>query len=43
MHTVNNLLQELNYVKRIQYSAVKQIFNIILIMCENFSTMFRVL
>ena len=38
MHTVNNLLQTLNYVKRTQYSVVKQKFNIIHIMCENFRT-----
>ena len=36
MHTVNNLLQTLNYVKRIRYSVVKHKFNIIHIMCENF-------
>ena len=35
-HTVNNLLQKLNYVKRIQYSVVKQKFNIIHIICENY-------
>ena len=37
-HTVNSLLQKLNYVKRIQYYTVKQKFNIIHIMCENFRT-----
>ena len=37
-HTVNILLQKLNYVNLIQYSAVKQIFNIIYSICENFRT-----
>ena len=37
-HTVNNLLQKLNVVKRIQLSVVKQKFNIIVIICEDFST-----
>ena len=36
MHTVNNLLQTLNNVKSIQFVVVKQTFNIIHIMCENF-------
>ena len=35
-YTVNNLLQTLNNVKSIQIFAVKQKFNIIYIMCENF-------
>ena len=35
-HTVNNLLQTLNNVKSIQYFVVKQKFNIVHIMCENF-------
>ena len=35
-HTLNTLLQKLNYVK--QYSVVKQKFNIIHIICENFRT-----
>ena len=35
-HTVNNLLQTLNYVKSIQVFVDKQQFNIIHIMCENF-------
>ena len=38
MHTVNNLLQKLNYVKIIHFFVVKQQFNIIHIMCENFKT-----
>ena len=37
-HTVNNLLQTLNNVKSIQFFVVKQKFNIIHIMCENFKT-----
>ena len=37
-HTVNNLLQSLSYVKSIQFFVVKQQFNIIRIMCENFKT-----
>ena len=37
-HTVNNLLQKLNNVKSIQLFVVKQIFNIIHIMCEVFTT-----
>ena len=37
-HTVNFLLQKLNDVTNIHYFAVKQIFNIIHIMCENFRT-----
>ena len=37
-HTVNNLLQDLNYVKPIQTFDVKQIFHIIHVMCENFRT-----
>ena len=36
MRTVNKLLQKLNYVKQFQYSVVKQKFNIIHIICENF-------
>ena len=40
-HTVNNLLQTLNNVKSIQFFAVKQKFNIIHIMCENFKTILR--
>ena len=35
-HTVNNLLPKLNYVKQFQYSVVKQKFNIIHTICENF-------
>ena len=35
-HTVNNLLQTHNDVKSIQFSVVKQKFNIIHIICENF-------
>ena len=35
-HTVNNFLQKLNNVKSIQFFVVKQKFNIIPIMCENF-------
>ena len=38
-HTVNNLLQTLNNVKSIDFFVVKQKFNIIHIMCENFKTM----
>ena len=37
-HTVNNILQTLKNVKRIQFSVVKQKFNIIHIMYENFKT-----
>ena len=37
-HTVNNLLQKLNNVKSIQFFVVKQIFSIIHIMCEIFTT-----
>ena len=37
-HTVNNLLQTLNNVKSIQFLVVKQKFNIIHIICENFKT-----
>ena len=37
-HTVNNSLQKLNYVKHFQYSVVKQKFNIIHTICENFRT-----
>ena len=37
-HTVNNLLQKLNYVKGIQFFVVAQKFNITHIMCENFRT-----
>ena len=33
-HTVNYLLQKLNYVIFVKYSFVKQKFNIIHIMCE---------
>ena len=35
-HIVNNLLQQLTYVKHVQYSVIKQTINIIYIMCENF-------
>ena len=35
-YTVNTLLLSLTYVISIQYSVVKQNFNIIHIMCENF-------
>ena len=42
-HTVNNLLQKLNNVKSIQFFVVKQIFNIIHIMCEIFTTIHWVL
>ena len=42
-HTVNNLQQKLNYAKLIQISVVKQKFNIIPIMCENFRTISLVL
>ena len=42
-HTVNNLLQKLNYVTQFQYSVIKHKFNIINIMCENFRTMSCVL
>ena len=37
-HTVNNLQQKLNYATLIQFSVVKQNFNTIYIMCENFRT-----
>ena len=37
-HTVNNLQQKPNFVKLIQISVVKQKFNIIHTMCENFRT-----
>ena len=37
-HTVNNLQQKLKYAKLIQISVVKQNFNTIYIMCENFRT-----
>ena len=37
-HTVYNLLQKLYYVNVFQYFVVKQKFNIIHIMCENFRT-----
>ena len=37
-HTVNNSQQKLNYAKLIQISVVKQNFNIIHIICENFRT-----
>ena len=43
MHTVTNLQQKLNYVKLVQYSVVKQNFNTIHIMCENFRTISLVL
>ena len=42
-HTVNNLLQNLDYVEQFQYSVVKQKFNIIHIDCENFKTIHLVL
>ena len=42
-HTVNNLQQKLNYVKLIKISVIKQNFNIIHIMCENFRTISLVL
>ena len=42
-HTVNNLQQKLNYIKLIQISVVKQIFNIIHTMSENFRTIPSVL
>ena len=42
-HTVNNLLPKLNYVKQFQYFVVKQKFNIIHIICENFRTISWVL
>ena len=38
MHTVNNLVQKPKNIKCIPYSALKQIFNIINIMCEDFTT-----
>ena len=37
-HTVNNLLQTLKNVKSIQFIVVKQKFNIIHNLCENFKT-----
>ena len=37
-HTINNLLQKLNNVRSSQYFVVIQIFNIIRIMCEIFTT-----
>ena len=37
-HTVNILLQTLHNVKNIQYSVVKQKFNIIHIMCKKIRT-----
>ena len=42
-HTENNLLQTLNNFKSIQYFVIKQKFNIIHIMCENFKTIPKVL
>ena len=38
-HTLNNLLQKLNYVKQFQYSVGKQNINSIHIICENFRIM----
>ena len=42
-HTANTLLHKLNYVKLIQIFVVKQKFNIIRIMCENFRIKLSVL
>ena len=42
-HTVNNLLQKLNHVKRIQSFVVKQNINSIHIVCDNLRTILWVL